>query len=450
MQADRPTGGRKSLVLLLTSLAAAGWSPQLRASILWRSGGQTVRHHTVAEQDPSFPPELTQAEAALEKKDYPTAQALLRKVVDEHPDNYQAWFDLGFAENALGHTQESIAAYRKSVAAKPDVFESNLNLGLMLAKTGQPDAEQFLRAATTLIPTGDRAAGQARAWISLGHILENSKPDQAIEAYLRAAALTPNDPEAHLSAGLLLEKQNRFADAEQQYKQVLVVDPQSSNALTGLANVYLRGHRLSDAEEVLRKLLPLRPNDPAVHLELGRVLAAAGNNEQAIRELERASQLAPADRDLERQLADLYSDSHLYDRAEAEYRRLLAEQPQDAESHHELGVVLMKEKKFPAAQQELLMAVKLKPDYGAAYGDLAVAANENKNYELAIKAVDFRAKYLPEIPVSYFLRATAYDHLRAYKQAAENYHKFLEVAHGDYPDQEWQARHRLIAIEPKK
>ena len=79
-----------------------------------------------------------------------------------------------------------------------------------------------------------------------------------------------------------------------------------------------------------------------------------------------------------------------------------------------------------------------------------MAASENQNYELAIKAVDARAKFLPEIPVGYFLRATAYDHLRNYKLAAENYHHFLEVADGKFPDQEWQARHRLIAIEPKK
>jgi tetratricopeptide (TPR) repeat protein len=450
IEATRRTVRGKSLGLLQLSLLAVALSPEIGAAVRSPAGSQTIRHHTVAEQDPSFPPELTSAEAAIDKKDYPTAEALLKKIVAEHPSNYQAWFDLGFVENALDHTQDSIAAYRKSVAAKPDVFESNLNLGLMLAKTGQPDAEQFLRAATTLTPTGNREDGQARAWISLGHWLENRKPEEAAEAYLRAAALTPKDPEAHLSAGLLLEKQNHFADAEQQYKQVLAIDPQSGEALTGLANLYLRGHRLADAEEVLRKLAPLRPNDPAVHLELGRVLAAAGNNAQAIPELESASKLAPGDPEVERQLADLYSASQMYDQAEAQYRRLLAEDPQDAESHHGLGVVLMKKKNFAAAQQELLTAVKLKPDYGAAYGDLAVAANENKNYELAIRATDARAKYLPEIPVSYFLRATAYDHLRAYKQAAANYHKFLEVAHGAYPDQEWQARHRLIAIEPKK
>jgi predicted Zn-dependent protease len=136
--------------------------------------------------------------------------------------------------------------------------------------------------------------------------------------------------------------------------------------------------------------------------------------------------------------------------AEALYRSLLAAQPENAELHQKLGQCLMKQKKFPAAEQEFMAAVKLKPDWGAVYGDLAFAANENQNYPLAIKALDIRAKYLPEVPVGYFLRATAYDHLRDFHQAAANYHLFLQVANGKYPDQEWQARHRLITIEPKK
>jgi len=412
--------------------------------------GQTVRHHKIAEQDSSFPPELAQAEASIEKEDYASAEPLLKKVVAADPANYQAWFDLGFTSNALGNTSEAIDAYRKSVAAKPDVFESNLNLGLMLASAGDPEAEKFLRAATSLTPTANVDEGHARAWLSLGHILENNKPDEAIAAFQKAAALEPKNAEAHLSAGLLLEKENRFADAEQEYKQALQIDPVSGDALTGLANIYMRGNRFPDAGEILRKLVALHPNDAAAHMQLGRVLAAAGKNEDAITELETASKLEPADLSLQRDLADLYSTQKEYDLAEARYRSLLSSHPNDAQLHYGLGVVLLKEKKFPQAQQELLTAVNLKPDFGAAYGDLAVAANENKNYGLAIKAADARAKYLPEIPISYFLRATAYDHLRDYKHAAQNYHKFLEVANGEYPDQEWQARHRLIAIDPKK
>ena len=162
------------------------------------------------------------------------------------------------------------------MAAKPDVFESNLNLGLMLAKTGQPDAEQFLRAATTLKPTANVDEGHARAWLSLAHVLENSKPDDAIEAYKQAAALEPKDPEPHLSAGLLLEKENRFADAEQEYKQALAIDPSSSDALAGMANIYMRGQRYADAGSDFaqdRCDASRRMRRPA--LQLGRILAAS-------------------------------------------------------------------------------------------------------------------------------------------------------------------------------
>ena len=412
--------------------------------------GKTVRHHKVAEEDTAFPPELTQAEAAIGKRDYGSAEPLLKKVVESDPANYQAWFDLGFVDSELGKTEEAIAAYRKSVAAKPDIFESNLNLGLMLAKTGQPDAAQFLRAATKLVPTAQVDEGHARAWLGLAHVLENSQPDEALDAYHQAAAQRPKDTEPRLSAGLLLEKQNRFADAEQEYKQALAIDPASSDALTGLANIYMRGHRFTDAEEILRKLVAQHPDDAGAHMQLGRMLAAAGQNDAAITELQAAVKMAPNDPGAQRDLADLYTTGGKYDQAEAQYRGLLTTNPKDAELHHALGQALMKQRKFPEAQREFLAAVQLKPDYGGAYGDLAGAAAENQNYGLTIKALDARAKFLPEIPVTYFVRATAYDHLRDYKDAALNYHKFLEVANGRYPDQEWQARHRLIAIEPKK
>lgn len=412
--------------------------------------GQTVRHHKVADTDSSFPPELTQAESAIEKNDYATAEPLLKKVVADHPDNYQAWFDLGFVYNAEGNVAESIAAYRKSVAAKPDVFESNLNLGLQLAKIGEPDAGQFLRAATTLKPTANVEEGRERAWLSLGHVIANNKPDEAIEAYKQAAALQPKDPEPHLSAGALLEKENRFGDAEAEYRQVLTIEPNSADALIGLSNIYMRGQRFADAEECLRKLVVVQPGNATAHMQLGRVMAAAGHNDTAVKELQTALRLEPNDLGAQRDLAGIYNSTGKYDEAEKSYRSLLTTHPEDAELHYGLGLALLKQKKYSTAEQELIAAVKLKPNYGEAYGDLAVAASENKDYELAIRAADDRAKYLPEIPVAYFLRASAYDHLRDYKQAAQNYHKFLEVANGQYPDQEWQARHRLIAIEPKK
>jgi tetratricopeptide (TPR) repeat protein len=408
----------------------------------------TIRHYK--ERIDDTPPEIAQAEDAIEKGDFSGAETLLKKALEKDPNNYQAWFDLGFALNRLGRADESIAAYRKSVAAKPDVFESNLNLGLMLVRAHNPEAEQFLRAATTLKPTAHPEEGQARAWLALARLLENKKPQEALQAYRKAAELTPKDPEPHLSAGLLHERQKEFADAEAEYKQVLTLDPHSTEAAIGLTNIYMKSGKLADAEPLLRRLAAERPDDAGIHLQLGRILAAQNKNDDAVAEIETALKLSPNDADAKRDLADLLVQSSKLPDAEKIYRDVIASHPNDAEAHDSLGEVLLKERKFTEAQQEFITTVKLKPDFGLAYGSLAIAANENQNYALTLKALEVRAKLLPENAISYFLRATALDHQTNYKDAAKYYHLFLDAASGKYPNEEWKARHRLVWIESRK
>ena len=413
-----------------------------------RHSGHHVR--VPVDNTESQPPELTEAESAINKKDYATAQLLLHKLVEREPSNYVGWFDLGFVENALGNVDQSIADYRKSVAAKPDVFESNLNLGLQLAKTGQPDAELFLRAATRLKPTSHVQEGLYRAWLGLGRATEKSNPEEALNAYRHASEIQPKEAEPHLSIGQILERGNKFAEAESEYRQALALDPRSSDALVGLANIYMRGRRFPEAEEYLRKLLMDEPNSAEVHIQLGRVLATEEKTDAAVTELQAGLKLAPLDEQVEREIAGLYTTAGKNDLAEAEYRKLIAAHPADAEFHRQLGETLLLEKKFPEAQQEFTAALKLKPDLAEAYGGLAFAAGENKDYALALRALETRAKLLPDVPIVYFLRGSAYDHLHDFKKAATNYRLFLKTAEGKYPDQEWQAKHRLIAIEPER
>jgi Flp pilus assembly protein TadD len=197
-------------------------------------------------------------------------------------------------------------------------------------------------------------------------------------------------------------------------------------------------------------LLAEHSDSAPVHVQLGRVLAAEGKTDAAIAELLAGIKLAPGDEAAQRDLADLYTTAGKNDLAEGVYRGLLVAHPNDAELHRGLGQALLRQKKFPEAQQEFVSAVKIKPGLGEAYGDLAFAAAENQQYPLVIRALEARAKLLPENPVTYFLRASAYDHLRDFKNAAVNYHLFLNNANGKYPDYEWKAKHRLIAIEPKK
>ena len=238
----------------------------------------TVHHgkHEINDITDDQANDISRAEEAIQKKDFAAAEPLLNKALAAAPKNYQGWFDLGFVYNQLGREAESIHAYRQSVAAKPDVFESNLNLGLMLARSNNLEAEAFLRAAAKLKPTDHVVEGQARAWLSLGHLLENTKPEDALDAYQRAAALTPKDSEPHLSAGLLRERRKDFAGAEAEYKQVRVLDPHSDEAVIGLTNIYMKGGRIAEAEPLLRQLAAERPDDAGLHLQLGRVSVRLG------------------------------------------------------------------------------------------------------------------------------------------------------------------------------
>jgi Flp pilus assembly protein TadD len=408
----------------------------------------TVRHHSVRETASETSPEVEQGEAAIQRGDYATAQPLLEKAVAANPDDYLAWFDLGYVYKATNQLDKAIDAYRESIGAEPNVFESNLNLGILLARQGNnAEAAKYLKAATHLKPTAHVDEGLARAWQSLGIVLQDTDPQQALAAFAEAAKLQPNNFEAHFAAGQVLEKQNQLDAAAKEYETSAALDPKSIEPVVALSVVYTKQQKYAQAEMMLRKLLAGDPQNQTVRTQLGRILAAEGKNEEAAKELSGNDGKIPSDPHTALELGTLYVKAGKYAEAEQLFRSAVQKLPQDAEAHYALGSALMQEKKYPEAQQELLMTVKLKPDLGEAYGNLAVVASENKDYQLAIRALDARAKLLPDTPATYFLRATSFDNLKATKQAVDSYKQFLQADAGKQSDMEWQARHRLMALD---
>jgi len=393
---------------------------------------------------------LAQAEAAIDKQDWPTAERLLNEAVAAGEHSARAYSDIGYVLHATGRAPEAIEAYRKAVDAAPNVFETVLSLGLLLAGQGQwDDAARFLRKATGLTPASHPDAGRAKAWLALGRVLAAKDPQAAMDAYQKAIVLDPGNADAHLELGDLRARSGDTTGAEQELLKAAELAPKNPDPLAALANLYMSVNRLPEAEACLRKFLALSPESVNGHLQLARVLRAQNKNDGALPELQKVLELHPGDIDALRELAALQADGKQYDAAVASYRALLAAAPRDATLHFELGRVLLHQLNWSAAQEELAKAVNLKPDFGDAYYELAVAANGNKNYAVAVKALDYRAKYLPENAGTFFLRATCFDQLRDFKSASEYYKKFLESSGGRFPDEEWKARHRLIAIDPE-
>ena len=349
---------------LVTLLLAAIMFSTSAICVQSQESKPTIRHHLVEQPaDDTSSPEVAQAEAAMQHNDFAAAEPLLQKAVAAKPDDYRAWFDLGFVYNATDRRAEAIDAYRKAVAAKPDVFESNLNLGLLLAKQGEnTEAAKYLKAATQLKPTDHPDAGLTRAWQALGRVEESADAQQALAAYAEAAKLSPKDPQPHLAAAAILRKQNDLDAADREYQTAVELDPTSNDALSGLVDVYVTQKKYSGVKAILSKLLASDPQNGAARMQLARVLTAEGKNDEAAQQLQAGLEANPNDPHAALELGTLYVNAGKDAEAEQQFRVAVQKLPQDPEVHFALGSLLLHEKKFSEAQQELLIAVRLKPD----------------------------------------------------------------------------------------
>ncbi len=156
----------------------------------------------------------------------------------------------------------------------------------MLARQGNnAEAAKYLKAATQLKPTAHVEEGLARAWQSLGIVVQDTDPQQALAAFAEAAKLQPNNFEAHFAAGQVLEKQNQLDAAAKEYETAAALDPKSIEPVVALSVVYTKQQKYAQAETMLRKLLAGDPQNQTVRTQLGLILAAEGKNEEAAKEL---------------------------------------------------------------------------------------------------------------------------------------------------------------------
>ena len=164
----------------------------------------------------------------------------------------------------------------------------------------------------------------------------------------------------------------------------------------------------------------------------------------------------PQDANLARLLARLYSRNSQFDKADALYAALIATSPQDPTLLDDRADVLIHLHR-PAEAEDLLKRALAQPDsfpskeaLGIAASHLAFAASENNDPAMTLQALEIRARMLPQSASALFLEATARDKLHQVKLAKDLYKQFLSVANGKFPDEEWQARHRLITLEQLK
>jgi Flp pilus assembly protein TadD len=404
--------------------------------------------------------QVREAESDLEQQNYPAAEVKLKALATARPRDAHVLYDLGFAAERNQEESEAAKAYAAAIAADPDLAEARVALGLLDARAGRRDeAHGELRAAANLSSASPELRG--RALRALATLDESSDPAAAQQELAEALKLTPEAPVDTLTAAEMAERAGDAPGAEAAYRRVLAEIPEEPNATAGLAHVLQQQNKLVEAEQVLTSGLKIRPNDPRLLAQLANVDAAAGKPEQAVPLLEQARAAEPAlaaDASVTRLLARLKGLSGDNAGAAQLYEALAADPKgsNDPALLDALGSAYVRLARYADAETVLAKAVSQRAEFhdddawGEAAGHLAFVASKNGKPQETLQALTARATVLPNTPVTLFLEATAHDTLHQTKDAEKAYRAFLAMADGKYPDQEFEARHRLVALKNMK
>lgn len=394
----------------------------------------------------------TQAADAIERGDMPVALKLLTQLNEREPENPGILFNLGSAQDALDQTSNAEVSYRHAIRLNGSYLEPHLALGLLLARTNRTaDARTELLAATS--SQSGSPVLKARAFRALAELDRTQNPSEARDSLLSALKLTPETPEDTLLSASLAEQSGDLPAAEKAYRRLLASSPNSPAAATALARLLLQEKNIEEAETVLQTALQASPGEPALNAQLASLYAKQGEFTKARDLIEPVHRAHPTEPSVTRLYARLLSQAGDYAAAEllfAELRIKTQEDPALADADADALIHL---KRFAEAEQLLKVALRApgafssREDMAEAAGHLAFAASQNNDPQTVLQAVALRATVLPQSPAILFLEAISRDKLHQNKQAQGLYQQFISVANGKFPDEEWEARHRLIALE---
>jgi len=375
---------------------------------------------------------------ALDEKRYQAAIDSFTQAVAANPKDYSLHFNLALAYSLMGKNAEAIPEYKKTLELKQGLFEAELNLGISLLREKQAkDAIPYLTDAVAQNPK------QYRPNYYLGEaLLGAGELDKAEPAFVAALAIDPKASGAELGLAHALAKESKLDDAAAHYKKAAELNPSYRDDLLELGAMYEAANQPDSAMAIYQQF----PENPGAQERLGELLLKADRPAEAISCFLAAVAKSPTEAN-RAALAEAYLKNKEPDKALPVVGQILASNPDNFELRMLQGRIIRDQRKFPEAAEEFVRAAKLKPDAPQAWSELANVLVMAENYPPALAALDRVAALHAEKPGHVFLRAIVLDKMRDLKPALAAYQRFLELSHGEFPNQEFQARQRAKTLE---
>ena len=297
-------------------------------------------------------------------------QALAGMTRADAPDGY---LRQGDAHLLAGQYDRALAAYRAALVQRP---------GSMAALEKLADAQ-----------------------MAAGH------DEEAVRLYRQLLAADGSRSGISYPLGLLYERQGMLDEAETQFRQAVRHRP--GEARRHLADIYTLRGNYAQAAQQYRELLLQRPDNPLLHFKLARVYLSQRDHPAAIAEYLETIRLAPGTIEAHRELAALYLKKGNRQQAAAHYRAVLHQNEQDLPARSILTALYLRMHKYDDLLLLLKRGAELFPD------------DPDSHFKLGLMH-DFRKEY--DASVSRYRRALALkgDHGKALKGLGKVYLKLGE------------------------
>jgi protein O-mannosyl-transferase len=218
----------------------------------------------------------------------------------------------------------------------------------------------YWRDAVALFERAVSVADSGIARTNLGEALLNRGRDaEAAEQFRAALGIDPLLGEAHNSLGLLLEREDRIEEALGHYEDAVRVRPGYGVAHRNLGRLLGSLGRLDEAVAHDRRALEIDPLDAGAHANLGLALDAQGRLEEAVAHYEAALEIDPRSPDVHNNLGSTLSRLGRADDAYRQFAEAVRLRPGYAIARYNLATALYFRGRYADAWNELRTARKL-------------------------------------------------------------------------------------------
>jgi len=198
----------------------------------------------------------------------------------------------------------------------------------------------------------DATSGEARKKLGSAYLRVNDS-QHALQEYVRAADLLPDDLDVQLTAGRLLHLAGQFEEAKSRARMVLQKDPRNVEAVILLGSTLLGMKDVDSAIGELEDAIRLDPHQSSIYTTLGAFELSKGRTEQAEAAFRQAVELEPDAPRVHVALGYYLWAARRIPEAEAAFKRALELDPKSVLVNRLLATLLLTTNRVAAAEPYL-------------------------------------------------------------------------------------------------